>query len=89
MLEKAKAAVGLGDTALDRVKGALAKKAQIVQRVLASPDGKELLELLEKEFLFGELYDPNPYRTHYNLGARDVVAYLRQLANFGENANGR
>ncbi len=88
MLKEVKAQLGLNPTALDRVKSALAKKAQVVQRVMSSPDGKAMLELLEKEFLYGEMYDPNPYRTHYNLGARDVVAYLRQLANFGENANG-
>lgn len=74
------------NTPLDRAKQQIGRKSAIVQRVLNSPDGKELIDLLEKEFLYGEMYDPNPHRMIYNLGGRDVVAYLRQLAKFGENA---
>lgn len=76
-------------TPLDRAKVSLSRKAKVVQRVLQSPDGQELISMLEREFLYGEMFDPSPYRTHYNLGQRDVVAYLRQLAKFGENANAR
>ena len=60
----------------------LAKKA-VVQRVLATQDGKELLKIVKQEFFLKRLAGKTPEEMAFNLGACDVIAYLEQL-NSGE-----
>lgn len=74
---------------LAKVKVVLARKAAAVQQLLNNPVGQELIKILEDEFLRGELFaGADTHRTAYNLGARDVVVYLRQLADYGERNAG-
>lgn len=67
---------------LEQLQRELAPKAGAVARVLSSEDGKVLMEALEAEFFEGDLLGETSEETHYNLGARDVVCYLRELRNF-------
>ena len=62
----------------------LAPKVGEVALVLATPAGKTLLEVLEAEFFNGDLLGATPEQTAFNLGAREVVVYLRQLRAFDE-----
>ena len=48
--------------------------------VLASAPGLKLLETLEADFVEGDLFGESPEETAFNLGAREVVLYLRRLA---------
>lgn len=58
------------------------KNSGPIQRVFAGADGKEALEVLERAFDGENLFAEDPYRTAYNLGARDVVVYIRQLNRY-------
>jgi hypothetical protein len=70
---------------LSKIKTELNRKAAAVQQLLNNPVGKELIQILEDQFTRGELFaGADTHKTAYNLGARDVVVYLRQLADFGE-----
>lgn len=75
-------------TSLEIAKEKIARNAGVIRNVLASPDGEKMMKILEDAFYHGEMYSPDPYRMAFNLGARDVVVYLRQLAKYGESANG-
>lgn len=50
-----------------------------IRQILNLQAGKDLLAYLEDEFYHGRIYDNDPHRTSYNLGARHVVEVLRQL----------
>lgn len=63
------------------VREALAKKASIIFTVFGTEQGQKVLEILEDEFDGQDLRGGDPYETYYNLGARDVVTYIRQLVN--------
>jgi hypothetical protein len=65
----------------DAIVEKLALKAGIVKRVLATPDGQALLEILRTEFL-NRLEAKEPHQIIFNAGRADVVAYLMQLQNF-------
>lgn len=53
-----------------------------IQRVFSGPDGAEALKVLERAFDGDTLRGETPEDTYYNLGARDVVVYIRQLNNY-------
>jgi hypothetical protein len=53
-----------------------------IKRVFAGSDGRKALEVLERAFDGENLFVDDPYRTAYNLGARDVVTYIRQLNRY-------
>lgn len=53
-----------------------------IKKVFSGPDGKAALAVLEREFNGEKLFDINPYQTAYNLGARDVVYYIKQLNRY-------
>ena len=57
-----------------------------------NPIGKAVIQALEDEFYHGELADTDSTnQTFYNLGRRDVVAYMKQLQRIVEqddNADG-
>jgi len=66
----------------DKIKTRLTIKSARVQAFMASEIGKEIIQMLEDEFYHGDLYDPCPHKTAYNLGRRDVVVFLRELQNW-------
>lgn len=54
-----------------------------VRKIFLGPDGLAALAVLERQYDGEKLFDPNnQFQTAYNLGARDVVVYLRQLNNY-------
>ena len=60
-------------------------------RVLSTPEGRELLALLERRFFNGPIWDPDPSARDFNLGAREVVRVLRDfcaLIEKKERSNG-
>lgn len=67
------------------MKSRLARKSALVTAFLNSAAGKEMIKVLEEEFYDGEIKGSDPYDTYYNLGRRDVVAYLKQLAKWRES----
>lgn len=69
----------------DDVKLELARKIDIFKMVFNTDDGKKVLAALENEFDRDNLLAPgDPYSTHYNLGRRDVVVYIRQMLKAGD-----
>jgi len=67
----------------EELKRELGDRAKAVARLLAMPDGKVLLDSLERIYLLGEPKEGD--RALYAwLGARDVVLYLRSLRTEGE-----
>ena len=58
--------------------------ARAAQAFFATSGGRELLEILEKTFIYGDLQGPSELHTAFNLGAREVVLYLRRLAHLRE-----
>lgn len=62
---------------------AIRDKAMLVKKIFGTSDGEKLMEILEKEFNSDNLLAVgDPHVTHYNLGRRDVVMYLKQLQRF-------
>ena len=61
--------------------GPLAKDASAV---LSSPSGKALMDALEQRFWDGNLAGANDAETYMNLGAREVVRFLRGLRKYNE-----
>lgn len=64
--------------AVDLVKG-LGDRARAAQRLFDSEDGRLVLEVLEREYLYGQLVGDTPEQTFFNLGCREVVLRLRTL----------
>lgn len=58
------------------------KNSAPIQRIFAGADGHEALEVLERAFDGDNIFNDDPYRTAYNLGARDVVTYIKQLNKY-------
>jgi hypothetical protein len=54
-------------------------QAAIVQRVFATEQGKELLNLMTLVFQGGELMGATPELTAYNVGQHELVEYLKEL----------
>ena len=74
----------MSDKGLDKIKASLARKSGLISGFMQSEAGKEIIRVLEEEFYDGELKGDDPYQTYYNLGQRDVVSYLKQLARWRE-----
>jgi hypothetical protein len=68
---------------VEDAKKTLSKKAALVAKMLATPEGQALVALIEEEFCTGKtglsLLGETPHRMAYNVGAFDVVLYLKQL----------
>jgi hypothetical protein len=71
-------------SAVEAAQGRLQMKAATVQRVLATADGKEMLEILKQEFLY-EVRKESPHGPAFRLGHCDVLAYLEQLNKHGRS----
>lgn len=63
---------------IEKMKVALEAKAARFAEIFTTPKGQEVLRDLREEF-DGEMLDDNPYKTHYNLGKRDIIVYIEQL----------
>jgi len=67
---------------VEDVRRRLRHKSAALVEFMNSPIGKSIIEALEEEFYNGELFDPDPYKTAFNCGQRDVVTYLHQLKHY-------
>ena len=65
---------------MDSFEKASKEKALAAQRLFSTPDGKLVLEALERQFVLGSIRASSVEDTYFNLGARDVVIRLRRLA---------
>ena len=65
---------------------ALGQKAGDFHKLFTSPVGVKVLESLEEEFNPDVLIGETNAKTNYNVGARDVVIYIRQMIRYNENA---
>jgi hypothetical protein len=63
-----------------QLEGLQAEMAQKYARLFAMPEGKELLTYLTAKFFDGDLLGDTPEETAFNLGAREVVRRMRNLA---------
>ena len=63
----------------ETAKKELMRKAAKFNQLFTTPNGKEILDLLESEFEPVEIFHDNPHRTSYNAGRRDVVQYIKQM----------
>lgn len=69
---------------LNALRAKLRAKAAPVARLLESPDGAEMMRVLEDEFFNGPMLGDTPEKTAFNVGAREVVLYLRLLRDFNK-----
>lgn len=65
---------------------ALGVKAGDFHKLFTSPVGVKVLRALEEEFNPDVLIGETDAKTNYNVGARDVVIYIRQMIRYKENA---
>jgi hypothetical protein len=72
---------------VEQIRRRLRKKSALLVSFMNSEVGKAVVKALEDEFYHGNLFDPDPYVSAYNMGRRDVVVYLHQLQRYGENDN--
>jgi hypothetical protein len=63
-------------------------KSAAIAEFMNNPIGKAVVAALEETFYDGELFDPDPHQTAYNLGRRDVVSYMKQLQRIKDNDDG-
>lgn len=66
----------------DALLAKLAAKAQVVQRVLATDDGREMLRILRSEFCNRLDNAKEEHQMVLNAGRMDVVAYIEMLNDF-------
>lgn len=69
---------------LINIKKRLKNKSARVKMFMQSELGKEVVKALEDEFYHGPLFEDDPCKTAFNLGRRDVVIYLKELADWSE-----
>jgi hypothetical protein len=61
---------------------AIKDKVQLMQRLLATPDGKSLMSFLVAEYEDLPLFGSTPEQTAYRVGQRDLVQRLRSLRDY-------
>ena len=72
----------MAKTTVADIRKRLRHKSAALVEFMRSPIGKSIVEALEEEFFNGEIFDPDPYKTAFNCGQRDVVLYIHQLKNY-------
>jgi len=73
------------ETPMDVLRSRLRYKRSILHRVKNDPLFGELIDILEEEFGQGRLADiNNNNRTYMNLGAKEVVDYLKLINNWSD-----
>ena len=73
---------------VDRAAGRLERTAGAARRLFSGADGREVLDALQREFFDGKLIGSTVEQTYANLGAREVVRYLRELRDYGTRKDG-
>jgi hypothetical protein len=71
------------EQAVAKAREKLKRKTAVVQRVLATADGQEMMKYLRDEFLYA-LPKESPHGPGYRVGTADVIAYLMQMNDFRE-----
>jgi len=67
------------DNRVELLKKEISNRVSCMKRVMKTDDGKEMLELLESTFFNDSSIVPgDPYATHANEGAREVVIFIRE-----------
>lgn len=64
----------------------LAERFLAVKYMLASENGKILMDLLENECCPTKLIGADPQQTAYKVGKRDVYMYLKEIQNASEES---
>jgi hypothetical protein len=64
---------------LEEVRARVQQRDEALIAALRTPEGVALLRVLEAEFYDCSLMAATPEQTAYNLGRRDVVAFLRNV----------
>ena len=73
-------------TTPDQIRDRIRVKGAKLVTFMNNPIGKAVVKALEEMFYdTDDLFDADPYVTAYNLGRRDVVAYMKQLQRIAEN----
>lgn len=67
---------------VEDIRRRLRHKSAALVEFMNSPIGKSIIVALEDEFYNGNIFDPDPYKTAFHCGQRDVVTYLHQLKNY-------
>lgn len=67
----------------DDLRKKLETVAKAARTMFATPEGEAVLADLEAAFVYGDLLGDTPEKTAFNLGAREVVLYLRALNERG------
>ena len=65
---------------------ALGLKSGDFHKLFTSPIGAKVLDALELQFNPDVLVGETDAKTNYNVGARDVVIYIRQMIRYTDNA---
>ena len=60
----------------------LSRKAQIVKDAANTPQGRALLDLIEKEFDLPPIGGDSQFRALANLGQHEVVVWLKQMEKY-------
>lgn len=63
----------------DDLRKKLETVAKAARHVFTTPEGETMLADLEAAFVYGDLLGDTPEKTAFNLGAREVVLYMRAL----------
>jgi hypothetical protein len=75
-------------TTVDDIRRNIRHKSVAIVDFMNNPIGKAVVAALEETFYDGELFDPDPHQTAYNLGRRFVVSYMKQLQRIMDNDDG-
>lgn len=75
-------------TTFNDIEARIKHKARIVRGCFDTPAGRETLNFMLAEFDRTDLRGDTTEETYYNLGARDLVIYLRQLVDIQDNEEG-
>lgn len=67
----------------EKTRAKLIRKAAVVQGVLATEGGQELMRILREEFLY-DVRNEHAHGTGYRVGTADVIGYLMQLNDLRE-----
>jgi hypothetical protein len=70
---------------MEQWREAIKKKSQLIHRVGQTDDGKAMLAMLKTTFCDKSLFNESATVTARNIGQRDVVQYLIELAENMDN----
>ena len=73
--------------AIAAMKKRIREKSAKFHEFLSNPVGKELIDIMIEEFDRDDLRGANAKETYYNLGARDVVVYLKTLGRIHDKTS--